>query len=487
MTRAQALARRAAGTLDPNCVVVITDGPVIGTPGNTSPTEIQLQPVTSTDLGRAALVHTTFDNVAFIGNYDIDAGAAGSLNELTDHWNNRITDEDVNAPTVHTQFPYHLSSTTLRDNVINDCSLPGWAAAVAAGATITDNTLQESTVDLTGKTAGTFVRNELSGSSFTAAAPTSFVSGNALNLATVSHLGAGAGSFSFQQNTMLTGFVEVDAATTAAVTINNNVIGGSAGGFRIKVQGKTTALAIINGNRLFSVAAGVQDMLVSGSGSFGFTNSEVVSSLLTFNGPGLVDVIGANLGGATITAGAGDFVGLRFQMTGSTANHQGSGLMTLQDTAMNASNIITAAGSTRGLRLLGATVFGSTVTQNGTGSANQDTFQAGVTFAQGVVNLNATAAGTPASTFQGVLVTSGGQLNVADHTVNTPVNSSRIDSKAILNLSGAGVFTNGRLGSSAVLNLSADATDSVIEGAITKTTANVNTNRYASKAYDDWV
>lgn len=483
MTRADALARRTAGTLDPNCVVVITDGPVIGTPGNTSPTTIELQPVTPTDLGRAALVHTTFDNVAFVGNYDIDAGTAGSLNELTDHWGNTISDEDANAPTVHTQWPYHLSGPDLRDNTVDDCVLPGWDTAVGQ---IRDNDLKGSTVDLTGRTAGRFNSNRILDSNVVLNRPTSFVDDNQVTGAGVSDSGT-AGSFSFQLNVVITGDVTVDSASVANVTVNNNVIGGTSGGYTVLVQGKTAGQVILSGNRLFNRGLGAQELLISGTGSFDFVSSEINTGVLTFSGPGIVDVIGANLGGATITSGPGDFVGLRFQMTGSTANHQGSGLMTLQDAALNASNVITAPGSTRGLRLLGATVFGSTVTQNGTGTTSNDSFQAGVTFAQASVALNATAAGTPASTFQGVLVTSGGQLNVADHTDSAPVTSSRIDTSAILNLSGAGTFTNSRLGSSAVLNLTAAATNSVIEGAFTKSPVGVNANRLANPGYDDWV
>lgn len=485
MTRAEALAHRAAGTLDPNCVVVITDGPVIGTPGNTSPTEVQLVPVTSTDLGRTARVHTTFDNNAFAGIYDIDAGPAGSLNEITDHWGNTISDEDVNAPTVHTQFPYHLAGPNLRDNVIDDCVLIGWATAVGE---IRDNELKGSTVDLTGRTSGRFNSNEITDSSVVVNTATSFVDDNQLTVASVSHVGTGAGSFSFAFNVMVTGSVSVDAATTSQVTINNNVIGGSAGGFRLAVVGKTNELAIISGNRLFNQSlAGTADLIVSGTGDFGLTNSEISGSSLNFDGPGIVDIIGANMGGSTINVTAGDFVGLRFQMVGSTANHQGSGLMTLQDTTLNASNVISATGSTRGLRLLGATAFGSIVTQNGTGATNNDSFQAGVTLAQGTVNLNATAAGTPASSFQGVLITSGGVLNVGDHSDATPVQSSRIDGRAILNLSGAGVFITSRISGDAVLTLVNSATSSVIEGAFTKSPVGANTNRLCNKGFDDWV
>ena len=150
MTRVEALALRAAGLLQENCVVVITDGPVIGTAGNTSATEIELQPTSPTSFGLSALVHTTFDNSAWDGQYDIDLGAAGTILALTDNRNNRVVDTDANGSTVHTQWPWHL--TQPRDNYVQDCTLTGLADA-AANASVFQflrNRLYSSTLDFTG-------------------------------------------------------------------------------------------------------------------------------------------------------------------------------------------------------------------------------------------------------------------------------------------------------------------------------------------------
>ncbi len=166
MTRAAALALRAAGSLNPNCVIVLTDGPVIGTAGNTSVTEIELNPVSATELGMAARVHTTFDNSAWIGTYDIDLGSVGSITRLTDAWNNTAQDSDADAPTVHTQVPWHAGGTRFRDNFFDDSVLPGWSAAKSLSA-IADNKINDSSVDLTGVTTSRFLSNVIATSTIT--------------------------------------------------------------------------------------------------------------------------------------------------------------------------------------------------------------------------------------------------------------------------------------------------------------------------------
>jgi hypothetical protein len=153
MTRAQALALRAAGALNPNCVVRITDGPVIGTAGNTSPTTIELNPVSTTDLGMSARVTTTFDDTAWTGRYDIDLGTAGSIIELRDGWGNVITDPDAGSPTVHSQFPWHKAGSAFRDNLVDDATLTGWDAATLI--TCSGNVVRRSNVNLLGATSWT--------------------------------------------------------------------------------------------------------------------------------------------------------------------------------------------------------------------------------------------------------------------------------------------------------------------------------------------
>ncbi len=468
MTRAQAIARRTAGTLDPNCVVVITDGPVIGTAGNTSPTQIELNPVSSTDLGMSARVHQLFHPAsAWDGIYDVDLGAAGSIKRLTDHWNNTAQDANADSPTVHAQVPWHKGSATFRDNFFDESTLPGWDAA---GGTLNDNKIMESTVDLTGKTSGTFNQNTLTGSTFTSRVPTAFIAYNDLTQGVVSHLGTTAGSFSFQNNTMLTGSLTVDAATTSLVTANNNIFGGTAGGYRIQVVGKTSVGPIISGNKLFNPGLGAYDLKVSGAGIANVTSNDIGAGAITLDGLATAEITDSKLSNATIT-------------------HSGSGALHVGTSSVSGSSVVSAVGSTRGLTLDGVLANGSTVTQNGTGSANIDSFPAGTgtLLQRATVTLNATAAGTPASTFSGLTAVASSSVSVGDHTVALAIDNSRIDTGSTLAVSGGGTFVRSRLSSEATLTTSAAITASVMEGQFSKTVASVNTNKLCNKSFDDWI
>lgn len=302
MTRAEALARRTAGTLDPNCVVVITDGPVIGTAGNTSPTEIELNPVSATELGSTARVHTTFDNTAWTGTYDIDEGPSGTILRLTDNWNNIAQDDNPGAPTIHTQVPWHKGGTDFRGNSFHDAVLIAWDIA---GGSISDNVLIGATVNLTGKTAGTFNGNQVRGGFINALTATSFIANNQMTSAVVDHQGTGAGSFSFQNNTLLTGVVEVDAATTSQVTMNNNVFGGAAGGYRVAVLGKTSDVCIVTGNRMFNNGFGTYDLTCSGPATIAVTSNELNAGDVVLDGAGDSVITGSTLGSVTLAKDAG--------------------------------------------------------------------------------------------------------------------------------------------------------------------------------------
>jgi hypothetical protein len=303
--RAGLLALRAANGLDIQCHYRVP-GPTIGTAGNTSPTQILMHAVSTNELSTSVHVDTQFGGTAdtWPGGYDIDLGTAGSIFILVDDFNNRVSDSDVDAPTVHTQFPWHARGAFLRDNAVDDCTLIGWSAALAAGCTIVDNTLRETTVNLTGKTAGTFVRNTMSGGFLNSLVPTSFIVGNQLTGAAVDHQGTTAGSFSFQNNVMLTGSFTVDAATTSQVTANNNVVGGTAGGYRTDIQGRTGGLVIVSGNRMFSAGTGASELLIKGSspGSTTVTTNELTATEINLDGSaGAINLTGSSMSATRIT------------------------------------------------------------------------------------------------------------------------------------------------------------------------------------------
>lgn len=357
ITAAAAVALRNAGGLDVRCHYFV-QGPTIGTPGNTSPTIVELHAVTPSSFGKEAKVQQTFNpEGAFIASYDPDADTAngGTLNEILDHWGNRLTDEDAgNAAThtVHNQWPYHLSGPLLRDNIADDTDLPGLAAFVAAGGEFRDNELRETSVDLTGVTspgpapASFFRRNLINSGSFTAHVPTVYVNNNSLNSAVISHLGASADSFSFQNNTMLSGSVTVDAATTSQVTINSNIMGGTTTGYRINITNKTTSLVIISGNRLYNVSGGTYELQASGTGQVNMTGCEVVAGQITLNGPGNATLTNCDLNSQTIThTGSGLLSLTRLMGRGSTITHGGGGSLSGVDTAMLSGAVVrTLAG-----------------------------------------------------------------------------------------------------------------------------------------------
>lgn len=489
MTRAAALALRTAGSLSPNCVVVVTDGPTIGTAGHTSPTQVELNPVSATEFGQTARIHTNFDNTAWTGFYDIDLGTAGSIVFMADPWNNRVSDPDADAPTVHTQFPWHAVGNRLRDNLVNDAVLPGWGPAIDAGGTITDNEIRNSTVDLTGRTGATsaFDRNRLSNSTVTLNTPTSFFAQNNVDQGTVTHAGTTAGSFSFQNNTMLTGTFTADAATTAQVTADNNVFGGTSGGYRVQVVGKTSNPAIISGNRLFSQSASTYELQVGGSGNVTVTSNEIGAGTVTLNGPATATVTGCTLSGVTATTGPGALALSGLNSGSTTVTHAGTGTLTVSNSTVTGTTVTTGASSTRGLTLDQTTTRSSTVTQNGTGSANTDAFNGGTILHKATVTVSTTSAASVSGTYAGVVIDSGGVLNVNNTTDANPGINAHINNGATVNLSGAGTLIRTRADCEAVLNTAFPATSCIVEGRFTVTTTAANTGRLANAAYSDWV
>ena len=471
MTRAQALALRAAGGLNPNCVVVVTDGPVIGTAGNTSPTEIELQPVTATDLGGAALVHTTFDNVAFTGTYDIDAGAAGTLSQLTDNWNNRIFDEDVNAPTVHTQFPYHKAGPELRGNTIDDCVLPGWATAVG---TINDNELRESTVDLTGM-LGTaiipslFEGNRIVSSAFKCnTADQILVTSNDLTDATVD--ASGTGRFGFHSNRMLSGIVNVDSASDAFFSVADCNFSSH---FRMDVTASITGDINVAGCRMSGTDGAAPDLTSSGPAQHTLINCEIRSSSIGMNGPGDTRMEGARISGTTITKASGSIGPLNLidtdltntTITVATSNSADNNLFlrgfirggNFQFTGPGTggtSNIITiatllglnvtvGAAATAGVLLSGGVYSGGSVTQSRTAGTAPLEITNCTTLGTGCTITDSGAVAPPGTVALRRVTLTESQVSMAGVTTGSVQEADLVG--AALNVSGASAVIGGRL------------------------------------------
>lgn len=310
MTRAALLALRTAGTLRTECHYIITDGPVIGTAGNTSPTTIELHAVSGAELALEARVHTTFAASAWDGLYDIDAGAAGTITQLEDDWNNRAVDEDPGAPTVHTQVPWHRGSATFSGNSFDTAVLPGWATAVGE---LTDNDIQGSTVDLTGMTAfvtGVFRRNQVrQGSSVTIVSnQTTVLQNNMFNAIVNCQSGA---QFGLLNNNIQSGVITVDNTTTGRVAVSECTISDS---YRISVVGYTgpNPGCIIGGNTLATQSAGAYDLRCGGSATLNFTGNTVKAGAIDLNGSGVTEVNNNTFAGSNITKAAGSVAPLHF-------------------------------------------------------------------------------------------------------------------------------------------------------------------------------
>lgn len=405
MTRAAALALRTAGGLKENCVVVITDAPTIGTAGNTSATEIELNPVSPSELGTTARVHTTFSASAWPGVYDIDLGAAGSITELTDDFGNTAKDIDADSPTVHTQFPWHLGSATLRDNYAEDSLLIGWDTQIGS---LTNNRVVGSTINLTGKTAGTWTDSQfvnttvVSGGAFfganqaiVKAGNLQFGSGTALgtialtrcelNSVTVTRDAAASGGFSVAGSEITDSTLTQGAGASGAITVTDskmtstsalNVDAGSAKSisvsgsdlqnYTVRTQDTGAASATISrSNCVGKPNAGTADsLLVHGVGGSGISLS--MSTVDGFSaagaGQGSIELNGAASSALiqdadihnsriTIGPGAGAFQSTGAEFEGATINAASAtgGRLTINATTVRAGTINHAAAAAQNM------------------------------------------------------------------------------------------------------------------------------------------
>lgn len=413
MTRAAALALRAAGGLLENCVVVVTDGPTIGTAGNTSPTEIELNPVGPSELGTTARVHTTFAASAWQGVYDIDLGTAGTITELRDDWGNVAKDIDADAATVETQFPWHLGSTALRDNYVEDSTLIGWDTQAGG---VTNNRVIGSTVNLTGKTSGTIGDSQftnttvVSGGAFFGASQTTVRGGNLqlgsgtaigtvsltradLNSVTVTRDATATGNLSITGSQVTNSTITQGAGATGAVTVADsevtnlatlNVDAGSAKGisvsgselqgYAIRTQDSGGSGVSLSRGQFFGKPSATDSLLVRGVGGFGVSVSNSVVDGFSIAGAGSasIDVNGAAQSALitdadihnsriTVNAGAGAFqsTGAEFSSAIVNASSSTGGRLTINQTTVRGGTINHGAAATQSFSLTGGRIEGN--------------------------------------------------------------------------------------------------------------------------------
>ncbi|MEU1815141.1 hypothetical protein ABZ543_08080 [Streptomyces roseifaciens] len=498
MTRAAAIALRTAGTLVENCVVVITDGPVIGTAGNTSPTEIELNPVSATDLGLTARVHTTFDpSTAWQGTYDIDLGTAGSITALTDSWGNTAKDPDADSPTVHTQFPWHRGATGFRDNYAEDATLPGWGTATA---TTSRNRVINSTVDLTGDWS--FSDNHVQGSTVTltqsAGAVRNFGRNEVLGGAVFRSLAGATGNANISDNRFHDGYVtEVAATSTATVTVDGSLFTGH-GPAAVDCQFDGSGTRLINDTQSFAHASATQYVLTGGgtvsvgNGSV-FRGGRIVRDPATTANIGLarVRVTSSLVQGAGATSGPVSADATSFESVGTNLTQNGPGEI-LFNSCRIAASVGNSATATRGLNLVSCDLLGGSLTQNRTGGTGQDQIS-GLTLrgALSSVTLNgAVDPGGNQTPINSVTVESGSSLTLTDPvgSAGIVVQASQLSGGCIVTGTGTGLVTDCRFSAGVSVDLGAFGHSfCVAEGQLNITATAGNTGSLANKSFNDWI
>ncbi|MFI0934580.1 hypothetical protein ACH4RG_23020 [Streptomyces sp. NPDC021019] len=428
MTRAAALALRAAGGLRENCVVVLhTDTPTIGTAGNTSATEIELNPVGPSEFGATARVRTSFAASAWAGTYDIDLGAAGSITRLTDDWGNTVEDVDADAPTVHGQFPWHAGSATIRDNRINDVALPNWGALTGA-ETIADNRIIGGTVDLGGTGTVLIQSCELHNVNIIKSGATNLVlSRSEVRGVTAWTLAGAGGTVTVLDCDIRVTLITRDPATTSPLFISGSTL---------------------NGSQL------VQDAGAVGAGTLSVGGGSVLAQAsLRQVGPGAIGVIGSSL------IGNGGFM------------------------------ISNLAGTTRALSINNCLVQGF-IRQERTNGTTIDTVSNSQILGQqsALVLTGAAGAAGGLTPVQRCSVLNGSVVTITDPAASGVFDGSHVDSQSTVNIQAGGSFVRSRAGAQATVNTGAFLVQSsIVDGQFTKTATAVNSNRLANKGFDDWV
>lgn len=500
MTRAAALALRTAAGLVENCTVVVTDGPVIGTAGNTSATEVELRPVSPTEFSMNATVNTLFGTSANAWTcvYDIDLGTAGTLLEIRDNQGNVVRSTAADAPTVQTQFPWHLTvSGQVQNNYVEQSTLTGWGAITT---TVRGNQIsRNSTVALTGNW-GIFTDNRIENGTVNllhSAGGTRTFTGNTVRGGASFQTTAGAtGSWTVTDNDFLDGYVLNGAATsTGTITID---------GSRFEAHGATGTDCLIDlgGTKSFnnvrSVTSGAtQQYTLTGGGTVTLSDSDFLEGRLvraTATTAAVTVQSGARVTG-TLTQAATAVTGALTAsggFLGGSVNHNGPGALTLTGLSLLGGTVTLASTATRGLTLTNTTVQSATVAQNRTGGTGTDTVVD--TLVTGQATSVTLAGATDPAGAQTVLsscrVSDGGTVTLTNPAGSGGVVllSTVVDSGATFTGTGTVQVNTCRFSAGCTFNAGAFTHDhGVVENNLTVTPTANNTNKLASKALNDWV
>lgn len=501
MTRAAAQALAAGGGLRENCVVVITDAPVIGTAGNTSPTEIELNPVSTTAFGQTARVFTTFSPDAWPGVYDI---ASNSITELRDDWGNVAKDIDANAATVETQFPWHLGSATFRDNYVEDSTLTGWDTQVGS---ISNNRVIGSTVNLTGKTAGAILDNEflnvglvLGAGGASATVIRSKIQGVSSAVTVLNH--TGAGSLSFNDVVHRDGFLTVHSGS-GTLTVTNSTLQSHING-TVDLNHATTGTA--STSIVDSTVNGALNLVAidnqGAAGSLLVTESELIGSCSLTRAAGTVGPLSVNaskFNNSRVTIGAanaattntfsqafvesGSIFDLRGPIAAPGRNDFTAGAR------FSGASVTVAATATAGVGVQGGFLNGSIAQNRNAGSGSTSLFHCEIRGFSSVTDNGTTDPGVSPGMNRCRLTDS--VVTIGNLGVKSPPGTILQQWDMIgstLNLSGlaaANFCDKGRQLGSTLTNAGFQAQEFILDGAFTKTLTADNLNKMCSVAFDN--
>lgn len=501
MTRAAAQALAAGAGLKENCVVVITDGPTIGTAGNTSVTEIELNPVSATAFGQTARVFTTFSPDAWPGVYDI---TNNTITELRDDFGNTAKDIDNGGATVETQFPWHLGGLLFRDNYVEDSTLIGWDTQVGI---LSNNRVINSVINLTGKTGGTVLDNVFQGTGVVLGA-----GGGSANVSRSQFYGAnpvtihvnhtGAGQISYADSIQRDGFL-VAASGAGLLTVSNSTLqnhGTAPADIQHAGGGSVSVLdSVVTGRGDASPAI---DYQAGATGGVSITRSQYNGSRMTktAGSTGVVTVTGSEITDATITIGAANAATTNtfqnvivqqsvFSLLGPLAGGRNDFTV---GAFIRGSAVNVAATATAGVAMTGGEYDAATVNQNRTaGTQSMTLFSCDV---RGFSTI--TDNGTTDPT-QGLLLnrikTTDAAVNVGNIAVKTAPGTilQQCDfTGATINVTGlaAAAFLNRvRVYGGALTNAGFDGSDLIIDGSFIKTMGAAQLNRLCNKSFDDWI
>lgn len=542
LNRVAALALRTAGTLSPGTSYTISDGPTIGVAGNTSATTVTVVAVSATEFGLAALVGQTFDNSAWVGEYDIDLGT-GSITMLEDNLGNIVRDS-LTAALVHTLFPWNFPK--VRGNKVTGTNLAativvltGWGLAATAGVSITDNVISgaevlpaalggggvTTIVDLTGMTGATsiFTNNTVRGARLLATG--TFPNGTAISNNEVRNgfrlliapTGAAA-LFILSGNTFYdhsVGSASNDMAITTNASATFLVAGSTFQGGTTTVQyaigGNTSTIQIADSNFHGGVTVTLDPASTT---DLTFTSIEVIEGDYLIEGVGgLVSLVSSTLNTLTLTRNAG-----------------ATGNITVDESSVMRGTLNLAAVSTGNLIFSGSMLTGGSNVNNTLASGNVEVTNSNVaenslvtglvTTTRGlIVNLCNLSGGSIVqersvdtatdsvigAVIQSSLLTLTGLAGdtgdqslvyrstfVADSTVTitdpvgpTAVADTVVSGLSVLNVDTIGAVANSEVRAGSTLNTGAFAIAGVVvTGGLVKTATAANTNTYAGFGAD---